>query len=71
MLTPSSDARQLATFLLEKLHTIDAQQRALLLRVLSAPHVEESDLREVERLAGQFVRQRRSAWRRSRGTEPA
>jgi hypothetical protein len=59
MLTPSSDARQLATFLLENLHTPDARQRALFLRVVNAPQVEESDLREVERLAEQCVQQRR------------
>jgi hypothetical protein len=60
MLTPSSDARQLATFLLERLHTADARQRALLLRVVNAPQVEESDLRELEGLAEQSVQQRRT-----------
>jgi len=59
MRAPDSDERQLAIFLLEHMHTADASQRAMFLRVVNAPQVEEADLGEVKQLAERFTQQRR------------
>jgi hypothetical protein len=62
MRAPSDDDRRLAAYMLDQ-ETTDANQRAMLLRVIYAPMVEETELAELRKLgAGQSV-QRDRMWK--------
>jgi hypothetical protein len=73
MREPNRDERQLAIYLLDQTGTgtANVHRRALLLRVINAPIVQESDLQEVRRLADSLTRERRRGWRQSEEPEPA